>query len=327
MDKETNIVSCDEALLNLLQRWLGWIAHGKRLSVHTVRAYQADVQDFLNFMNTHRGEIVTLEMLSDATLTDFRAWVADKANDKITAASRARAVSSLRHFYKWLDREGITHNAAIKLLRSPKLRPALPRPLQTAGAQELIESATTLHDDWQGLRDRALFTLLYGAGLRIDEALRLDCGDWPSNADSFTITGKGNKQRQIVILDIVRDTLAVYRTACPFAESPKRPLFMGKQGKRLNQGVAQRAMRQLRAMLNLPDTVTPHALRHSFATHLLVDGVNIRAIQELLGHASLSTTQRYTELDVADLRQVIEELHPRGSMAVPVPEQATPSDE
>jgi integrase/recombinase XerC len=325
------MLAADPNLQNLLQRWLDWITHGKRLSAHTVRAYQADVQDFLNFMNTHRGEIVTLEMLGDATLTDFRAWVAGKAGEKITAASRARAVSSLRHFYKWLDREGIAHNAAIKLLRNPKLRPALPRPLQVTGAQELIENATTLHDDWQGLRDRALFTLLYGAGLRIDEALRLDCGDWPhlsnKGADSFTITGKGNKQRQIVILDIVRDTMAAYRAACPFAEDPKRPLFMGKQGKRLNQGVAQRAMRQLRAMLNLPDTVTPHALRHSFATHLLVDGVNIRAIQELLGHASLSTTQRYTELDVADLRQVIEELHPRGSMAALGSEPAAPSDD
>jgi integrase/recombinase XerC len=306
----------DPDLQNLMQHWLDWIAHGKRMSPHTVRAYQTDVQDFLNFMNLHRGEIVTLQMLSDTALTDFRAWVAGKANEQITAASRARAVSSLRHFYKWLDREGIAHNAAIKLLRNPKLRRALPRPLHVAGTQELIENATTLHDDWQGLRDRALFTLLYGAGLRIDEALRLDCGDWPDKADSFTITGKGNKQRQIVILDIVRDTMAAYRTACPFTEDAKRPLFMGKQGKRLNQGVAQRAIRQIRAMLNLPDTVTPHALRHSFATHLLIDGVNIRAIQELLGHSSLSTTQRYTELDVADLRKVIEDLHPRGSKAL-----------
>lgn len=325
------MLKADPNLQNLLQRWLDWITHGKRLSVHTVRAYQTDVQDFLSFMNSHRGEIVTLAMLGDATLTDFRAWVAAKAGEKITAASRARAVSSLRHFYKWLDREGITHNAAIKLLRNPKLRPALPRPLHVAGTQELIENAATLHDDWQGLRDRALFTLLYGAGLRIDEALRLDCGDWPhlsnNGADSFTITGKGNKQRQIVILDIVRDTMNAYRTACPFTEDLKRPLFMGKQGKRLNQGVAQRAIRQIRAMLNLPDTVTPHALRHSFATHLLVDGVNIRAIQELLGHASLSTTQRYTELDVTDLRQVIEDLHPRGSMAALGSEPAAPSDD
>lgn len=305
----------DPHLENLLGRWLDWIAHGKRLSPHTVRAYQSDVTGFLTFMAAHRGQIVTLESLSELTLTDFRAWVAMLAGEKIAARSRARAVSSLRHFYKWLDREGMAHNPYIQLLRHPKLPHLLPRPLQSDATQELIAAAEELHDDWQGLRDQALFTLLYGAGLRIDEALRLNCGDWPQTGDHFTITGKGNKQRQIVLLPIVIETLARYRASCPFAENKDRPLFMGKQGKRLHQGIAQRSIRQVRALLNLPDTVTPHALRHSFATHLLTDGVNIRAIQELLGHASLSTTQRYTELDITDLRRTIENFHPRGSMA------------
>jgi integrase/recombinase XerC len=202
----------------------------------------------------------------------------------------------------------------IKLLRHPKIDRNLPRPMQTESIEQVLHETEQQHDNWIGLRDRALFILLYGAGLRIDEALRLNCADWPISGDSFTITGKGNKQRQIVILDVVEKAVANYRTACPFAEQATRPLFMGVQGKRLNQGVVQRSMRHIRSLLNLPDTVTPHALRHSFATHLLLDGVNIRAIQELLGHSSLSSTQRYTELDISDLRATIEKWHPRGSM-------------
>lgn len=307
----------DPALENLLNKWLDWIANGKRLSVHTVRAYRTDIDDFLAFMNTHIGKTVTLTVLSEATLGDFRAWIAAKALDNVTARSRARAVSSLRHFYKWLDREGILHNPAIQLLRSPKLPHTIPRPLSVVNAENILELAEDNQDDWAGTRDKALFTLLYGAGLRIDEALRLNCGQWPKHHnDHLTITGKGNKQRQIVLLDIVHEAMDRYFKQCPFPFASDRPLFLGKQGKRLNQGVAQRAMRQLRALLNLPDTVTPHALRHSFATHLLVDGVNIRAIQELLGHASLSTTQRYTELAIEDMRDLIDRLHPRGSAAV-----------
>lgn len=307
--------NADPALQNLVTKWLDWIAHGKRLSPHTVRAYRSDIDDFLRFINQHRGATVNVPLLADLTITDFRAWVAHKASDQITARSRARAVSSLRHFYKWLDRDGILHNAAIMTLRSPKLDRTIPRPLTVDATTSLLESTLDVHDDWTGLRDRALFTLLYGAGLRIDEALRMNCGQWPDGQDHLVITGKGNKQRQIVLLEIVHQTMNTYFTACPYAREPQRPLFIGKQGKRLNQGVAQRAIRQIRGLLNLPDTVTPHALRHSFATHLLVDGVNIRAIQELLGHASLSTTQRYTELNVEDIRDLIDRLHPRASAA------------
>jgi integrase/recombinase XerC len=304
----------DDALKNILGRWVNALAHEKKLSHHTVRAYDADVTDFFDFLNTHIGKTVTLAVLADCPLTDFRAWIAAKARRDITARSRARAVSSLRHFYKFLDRSGILHNPAIQLLRNPKLDRTIPRPLHVDAAHDVLSMADTAHPDWTGVRDRALFTLLYGGGLRIDEALRLNLSDWPQTGDSMTITGKGNKQRQVVILDDMRTAISDYRAACPFAEHPARPLFLGAMGKRLNQGVAQRSMRSIRAALGLPDTVTPHALRHSFATHLLVDGVNIRAIQELLGHASLSTTQRYTELELADMRHTIEAFHPRGSM-------------
>lgn len=304
----------DPALNNLIAQWVMILADIKRLSPHTVRAYQADVDDFLSFLNRHKGEIITLPILSDATITDFRAWIAAKAMGEVTARSRARAVSSLRNFYKWLEREGICHNPEIQVLRQPKLDRNIPRPLSVASAENLLESAPETHpDDWTGIRDRALLTLLYGGGLRIDEALRLNCSHWPRDKDHVTIRGKGNKERQVVLLDRVHAAMEAYLAACPYPVAPDRPLFMGKQGKRLNQGVVQRAIRQLRGLLNLPDTVTPHALRHSFATHLLVDGMNIREIQELLGHASLSTTQRYTELDIQDLRTLIDRLHPRGS--------------
>lgn len=305
----------DPALENLITRWLDWIANGKRLSPHTVRAYRIDITDFLGFLNEHRGQTVTVELLSEAGLSDFRAWVAAKASNEVTARSRARAVSSLRHFYKWLDQTGILHNPAIKSLRSPKLDRTIPRPLTIESTETLLDYTQQAHEDWTGLRDRALFTLLYGAGLRIDEALRLNCAQWPDTRDHLTITGKGNKQRQIVLLDIVHEAMTRYFDACPFPREPERPIFIGVRGMRLNQGVAQRVIRQIRMQLNLPDTVTPHALRHSFATHLLVDGVNIRAIQELLGHASLSTTQRYTELNIEDMRDLIDRLHPRGSVA------------
>jgi integrase/recombinase XerC len=310
-------LNIDPALENLIQKWLEDITHVQRLSTHTVRAYQTDVDHFLNFLNDYRGQTITVQLLSDLALVDFRAWVAAKASAEVNARSRARAVSSVRHFYDWLDREGILHNPYIKILRMPKLGKNIPRPLSVGNTEHLLETAPEIHNDWTGLRDKALLTLLYGAGLRIDEALRLNCGQWPKNEnDQLNIIGKGNKERQIVLLDIVHQAMNEYFNACEYAVEPNRPLFVGKQGKRLNQGVVQRAIRQLRALLNLPDSVTPHALRHSFATHLMVDGVNIRAIQELLGHASLSTTQRYTELQIEDLRDIIERLHPRGSAAL-----------
>jgi integrase/recombinase XerC len=297
-------------LTPLIATWLEWIAYGKRLSKHTVRAYEHDVQDFLLFLQTHRGRSVNLELLSEAELGDFRAWLARHAANGMVARSRGRLVSSLRHLYLWLDKEGHAHNPAIRLLRTPRTDRILPKPLTIEAAKEVIGHAETLgSESWLGTRDAALFTVLWGGGLRIDEALQLNQGQWPSG-DTITITGKGSKQRLVTILPEMHKAIAAYLDICPWRGN-ERPLFVGKQGKRLNPGVAQRQLRTIRAQLGLPDTATPHALRHSFATHLLVDGVNIRVIQELLGHASISTTQRYTELHVEDLRELIDKLHPR----------------
>lgn len=297
-------------LENTFNQWLDWIANGRRLSKHTVRAYQTDLNDFFHFLANHLGKAIALHDLSDLKLSHFHSWLAQKAGRDVSKRSRARAVSSVRHFYTWLDKQGILHNPSIQLLRTPKLDRTLPRPLTPDAATGVMEMAID-GGDWTALRDYALFTLLYGGGLRIDEALSLNYRDLPSH-DEMTVTGKGKKQRVIPVLPIVKDALEAYIKACPYGGEKDDPLFYGARGKRLNPGVAQRQMRQIRRLLNLPDTVTPHALRHSFATHILNNGANIREIQELLGHESLSTTQRYTELQTEDLRRVIELNHPRG---------------
>ena len=217
----------------------------------------------------------------------------------------------------WLDRAGILHNAAISVVRTPKQAHKLPRPLQEGQALKVLEAAGLFaKEDWVEARDRALFTLLYGCGLRIDEALSLNIDDMPR--DGFLrVVGKGSKERQIPVIEIVNTTLVHYITLLGLGSASgnvatgSMPLFRGVRGGRLNQGVAQKAMRDLRKAIGLPETATPHALRHSFATHLLQNGANLREIQELLGHSSLSTTQRYTEINAEELMRVYKAAHPR----------------
>jgi integrase/recombinase XerC len=294
-----------------MQDWTHWLTNEKRLSAHTVEAYHSDLFAFLRFVARHRGGKVSHSSLADLSLGDFRAWVADLANGDHAATSRARALSSVRSYFGFLDRRGILHNPAIGLLRSPKLPKSLPKPLTVTDAAALLDHAEdNAPEHWIGLRDRALFTLLYGAGLRIAEALSLtvaDAGAMPT----LRITGKGNKQRIVPILPMVSHALRQYEAACPFPRTGTAALFVGAKGEALNPAVAQRAMRSLRRQMQLPDTATPHALRHSFATHLLADGGDLRTIQELLGHASLSTTQRYTEIEATRLMDVHAKAHPR----------------
>jgi len=204
-------------------------------------------------------------------------------------------------------------NATIKAVRSPKPKPPLPKPISIEDSLDVIKAVSKLSDTpWISKRDVAVFTLLYGCGLRIDEALSLNNVDKP-DGDVMTITGKGNKQRIVPILPIVSDAIKVYAEACPFSEQPNNPLFVGARGGRLNAGVVQRLMRKVRHQLGLPNTATPHALRHSFATHLLGAGGDLRTIQELLGHSSLSTTQRYTSVDSKRLLEVYKKAHPRAN--------------
>ncbi len=303
------LLLCAADLADMLVRWGDYLCYEKRASPHTVRAYVNDVSTFLSFLADHKGGAVSLNSLSAVSIGDFRAWIARRATkDKNSAATRARALSGLKNFLSWLDRQGIMHNAAINNVRAPKQPRKLPRPLYEKQALDVVASRTD--ETWIDTRNRALLTMLYGCGVRIDEALSLNIADLPR--DGFMrVIGKGRKERQVPILKIVEDVLGQYRAACPYPETPDRPLFLGARGKRMRQGIAQKAMRTMRNELGLPETATPHALRHSFATHLLQNGANLREIQELLGHASLSTTQRYTDLDTRHLLEIYKKTHPR----------------
>jgi integrase/recombinase XerC len=218
-------------------------------------------------------------------------------------------LSSLRTFFKWLDFNGILHNAELKLMATPKVPHKVPRPMEAGRIFEMLDN---LEDtEWTTLRDKALFGLLYGSGLRISEGLSLNVGDIVQCTDMLRITGKGNKQREVPVLPETLRMIDVYRNACPEPETDDRPLFVGVQGDRLNPGMVQKRMRHLRLRMGLGETATPHALRHSYATHLLGEGMNLREIQELLGHASLTTTQRYTEVDYTQLLETFKKSHPR----------------
>jgi integrase/recombinase XerC len=291
--------------------WRLWLANERRASRHTLASYSRDIAAFFAFLAGHLGGPASLVDLARLKPADFRAWLAARRAAGLTATSNARALSSLRGFFRWLERCDLLHNAHIAGLRSPKLPRFLPKPLTVADAAAAVDAIGDFHDEpWIAARDVAVLTLLYGAGLRIDEALALDRGVLPLG-DTLVVTGKGRKQRIVPLLPAVRDAVADYVSRCPYQPGPDGPLFLGARGKRLNAAIVQRQMRKLRAALGLPETATPHALRHSFATHLLGAGGDLRAIQELLGHASLSTTQRYTDIDAERLIEVYNAAHPR----------------
>lgn len=294
-----------------LAQWREWLAAEKRAAAHTVEAYQSDLAHFLNFLAEYRGGKTRLADLAGVSLMGFRAWLAQMAHEDIGAASRARALAGVRNFFRWLDKTGRLHNPAIDLLRAPKTLKRLPRPLSEDNAQEVVALAKNVPQaEWVGLRDQALFTLLYAAGLRISEALSLTHKDLVQK-ERIVVTGKGSKQRSVPLLPIVQETLTAYLEACPFQASGNDPVFVGARGEVLNPGVAQRQLRKVRRDLNLPETVTPHALRHSFATHLLASGADLRSLQELLGHSSLSTTQLYTRIESVQLAATYRAAHPR----------------
>lgn len=295
----------------VFQLWLDYLKTEKRFSPHTLRAYTADLHAFFDFMTKHKAKPPAMNDLGDLTIGDFRSWLSRETADGASAATRARMLASLRSFFKWMDRNGHLHNAAIGRIRTPKQPKKLPRALPPDQAKNVIDHAdTNAREDWMGLRDRALFCMLYGCGLRIDEALRLNFGNRPQNGD-LRVIGKGQKERYVPVIPVVERLLNEYIENAPVAFEKDTPLFLGQRGGRLHQGVAQRQMRYLRRALGLPETLTPHALRHSFATHILANGANLRAIQELLGHASVSTTQRYTDFDNAQLLDIYDKSHPR----------------
>jgi integrase/recombinase XerC len=297
--------------LSAIADWQRWIAEERRGSAHTLAAYSRDLAAFLDFLTGHLGGLPGLADLAALAAGDFRAFLAVRANAGMATSSQARVMSTLRSFFRFLERSGRGANVAIAAVRPPRAKPPLPKALTEADAFDLIDAAGALaRDPWVARRDVAILLLLYGCGLRIDEALSLTRAQAP-RGETMVVTGKGRKQRVVPVLPLVAAAIDDYIKACPYRPGADGPLFVGTRGARLNPGVVQRQIRRLRAFLGLPETTTPHALRHSFATHLLGAGGDLRTIQELLGHASLSTTQRYTDVDAERLVAVYDRSHPR----------------
>jgi integrase/recombinase XerC len=299
----------------LVGAWLDWLAHQKRHSPATVKAYRTDLSGFLQFCAGHLGDAPDLETLLALKAGDFRAWLAAQHRRGLGRRSAVRALAAVRSFFGFLDRQHGRHNPAATALRTPRLEQRLPRPLSPPQIDLLLEEPPNAElAPWVVRRDLALLLLLYGAGLRIGEALGLErgaVGDAPAALRSLTVSGKGGKQRLVPILPAIAEALAAYLEACPHAMPGAVPLFVGVRGKRLQAAVVRRRMQHLRRLAGLPENATPHALRHSFATHLLAGGADLRVIQELLGHASLSTTQGYTAVEGERLIKLYHRAHPR----------------
>jgi integrase/recombinase XerC len=292
--------------------YLQSLAQERRASPLTVREYSRDISFFLDFLTGHLGVTPTLTELAALREADLRAWLAAEAGSGRGNRTRARHLSAVRSFFKFLARRHGVENNAAKLLGSPKISPPLPRALSADDAAAVAHDIGEASDlALTQARDTALFTLLYGCGLRIAEALSLNIADAPRAARPLRVTGKGGKERLVPVLPAVADAVDAWLRLHPSGTDAAAPLFVGVRGERLNPGVAQRTLRNYRRLAGLPEHATPHALRHSFATHLLAGGADLRAIQDLLGHASLSTTQRYTAVDERGLLAVWRATHPK----------------
>ena len=300
-----------------LAAWLTYLTHERRAAARTVGAYGDCVRPYLAFLERHRGGALPLSAMSEISAGDLRAYLAHRRSGAhpLSPRSVSQALSAIRAFHRWLDRRLDTPNAAIALVRGPRLPAGLPRPVSEDQARGLIEDAAngdhghSDREDWEAARDEALLTLLWGCGLRISEALSLTRADAPL-AQSIRITGKGGKTRMVPVLPAVREAVDAYVALLPRPLSPDEPLFRAVRGGVYSPRHAQALMQLLRGRLGLPASATPHALRHSFATHLLGAGADLRSIQELLGHASLSTTQKYADVDAAGLMAAYGRAHP-----------------
>ena len=297
-------------LFNILQEYDNYMRHQRRLSRHTITGYTQDLHHFLTFLHHHLGEVITSQHLEILTLRDCRAWLAARHKD-FDARSNARALASLRHVWRYLLAMNVITNDVFFLLKSPKIKKTLPRPLNQDQTDFLLQSIDTQASCmWVGLRDKALFMLLYATGLRISEALSLTQGDISNTSTSLRILGKGKKERLVPLLEEARQGILEYLQACPYT-GRHLPLFLGIRGKCLQPALAAKILRDFRRLYNLPETLTPHALRHTCASHLMVSSKDLRGIQSLLGHASLNSTQVYTDLDMESLVNTYNNAHPR----------------
>ena len=303
-------ICADPALRDSLSDWSAWLAKERRFSDHTVNAYLRDIKYFLYFVANHIGEPPTLSALQNLRTVDFRAWLASRANNGLKKTTIARALSVARNFFSWLERNSLGGNPAIKVLNAPKIPHGTPKPIM---AKNAVHAMKTIKNEagysWVATRDAAVLLLLYGAGLRISEALGILVKDAPIN-NSLRILGKGDKERTVPILPVIQNAVRSYLKSCPYNLMPEDILFRGVRGGSLSPRIIQKRMQLLREQLGLPPSATPHALRHSFATHLLSNGGDLRSIQKILGHASLSTTQIYTEVDEGHILQQYK-AHPR----------------
>jgi integrase/recombinase XerC len=294
------------------QEWLESLQSERRLSPNTLDAYERDTRQFLAFLTGHLAGPPTLSDIHTLRPADLRAFLAQRRRDGSGPRSLGRHLAGLRSFLKYLERQGLVNAAAAGAVRAPKQPKSLPKPLTDRQATNLTITDTQLHDEpWIAARDAAVLALLYGCGLRISEALGLKPDEIEPGTATLRIMGKGSKTRIVPVLPAVSEAVTRYREICPFHLTEDQPLFRGARGGPLQPAIIQRQMQKLRAAFGLPDTATPHALRHSFATHLLAGGGDLRTIQELLGHASLSTTQVYTGVDTSRLLEVYDRAHPR----------------
>lgn len=297
-----------------LNDWHAWLTGARRAAANTERAYIKDIADFLTFLVDHLGASPDLPAIQALHARDYRAWLARRAARGVSAASRARGLAAIRGLLRYFARQGFVAETAVTAVRAPKQPRRQPRPISESAARDVLEMASEpAHSGaaaWVSLRDHALFLLLYAAGLRIGEAMALKRGQAPIS-ETLSVIGKGGKERIAPILPAARRAIDAYLEHCPYAGDAADPLFLGVRGGPLADGIARKRMREIRRALGLPESATPHALRHSFATHLMAAGGDLRTIQELLGHADLSTTQRYTGVDQARLLAAYKAAHPR----------------
>ena len=300
-----------EALLNQkINDWLETLKKIRGLSENTLISYKNDFDKFICFLNQHLSSEVTVQELKKLSKSDFRSFLSDQRNKNINSTSIARVISSLKSFFNFLLDEGEIEDSVIFTIKTPKLKKSLPRPINSELAIQTINNAVEIEKiKWVGLRNKSILLLLYGCGLRISEALNLNYSDL-SDQEHLVIKGKGNKERIVPIMNYIKKNIDLYVENCPKQFEPNDPLFVGKRFGRLSPRIIQYALEKIRQNLSLPETATPHALRHSFATHLLESGGDLRTIQELLGHSSLSTTQKYTKVETGRLYEAYTQAHP-----------------
>lgn len=301
------------ALRKEQEQWVSMLATERRLSNATLDAYERDIDNFLAFLTEHMAEVATVEHFSDLRPADIRAFMAKRRAAGLSSRSLARSMAGVRSFVHFLEEKGQASSAPFNAIQTPKYSRSLPKPLTMEKAQKLVDPTQSLAEEpWVIARDSAVMLLLYAVGLRISEALAMTLKTAPlPGQDAMTVTGKGGKQRRLPVLPIVQQAIERYLALCPFDLADNEPMFRGVRGGPLRPRIIQKAIQQMRGALGLPDSATPHGLRHSFATHLLANGGDLRTIQELLGHASLSTTQAYTEVEMTELMDIYKKAHPR----------------